>query len=194
MHLVPPAPGPDTNGHVLTYAPGPDWWRCVRCQATWTADDLHDADALPACPKADDLPRRPGEDAPHSRACGIVPHDHGPRCHANCPTCHGREFPQPIQVGQPGDPLPPGLSEAERLGLIVGAAYGGALADRDKARDLCVRLEQEAAEAARHIRALCEVVRRSSTWAHDTAVADSAERFLNALESPETPETPRMDR
>jgi hypothetical protein len=26
---------------------------------------------------------------PHSRACGIRPHDHGPECHGNCPTCHG---------------------------------------------------------------------------------------------------------
>lgn len=28
-------------------------------------------------------------DLPHSRACGIRPHDHGPDCHENCPTCHG---------------------------------------------------------------------------------------------------------
>ncbi len=27
---------------------------------------------------------------PHSRACGITRHDHGPDCHSNCPTCHGR--------------------------------------------------------------------------------------------------------
>ena len=28
---------------------------------------------------------------PHSRACGIVPHDHGPQCHPNCPTCSSRK-------------------------------------------------------------------------------------------------------
>lgn len=28
---------------------------------------------------------------PHSRACGIQVHDHGPSCHSNCPTCHGRD-------------------------------------------------------------------------------------------------------
>jgi len=29
---------------------------------------------------------------PHSRACGIRKHDHGPDCHPNCPTCSGRAF------------------------------------------------------------------------------------------------------
>lgn len=27
---------------------------------------------------------------PHSRACGIAWHDHGPKCHSNCPTCGGK--------------------------------------------------------------------------------------------------------
>lgn len=27
---------------------------------------------------------------PHSRACGIRAHAHGPLCSPNCPTCHGR--------------------------------------------------------------------------------------------------------
>ena len=26
---------------------------------------------------------------PHSRACGIIPHEHGTGCHSNCPTCGG---------------------------------------------------------------------------------------------------------
>jgi len=26
---------------------------------------------------------------PHSRACGIEKHEHGPACHRNCPTCGG---------------------------------------------------------------------------------------------------------
>lgn len=29
-------------------------------------------------------------EGPHSRACGIRRHDHGPDCHSNCPTCGGR--------------------------------------------------------------------------------------------------------
>lgn len=28
-------------------------------------------------------------EGPHSRACGVIPHQHGDRCHPNCPTCHG---------------------------------------------------------------------------------------------------------
>ena len=32
----------------------------------------------------------PAPRAPHSRACGVVPHDHGPRCARDCPTCHPR--------------------------------------------------------------------------------------------------------
>lgn len=27
---------------------------------------------------------------PHSRACGIQPHEHGPACSTNCPTCGGK--------------------------------------------------------------------------------------------------------
>jgi len=27
---------------------------------------------------------------PHSRACGIRKHQHGPECNSNCPTCGGR--------------------------------------------------------------------------------------------------------
>ena len=33
----------------------------------------------------DDLSHRP-----HSRACGILKHDHGSGCSANCPTCGGK--------------------------------------------------------------------------------------------------------
>lgn len=29
-------------------------------------------------------------EGPHSRACGVRKHDHGPECHSNCPTCGGR--------------------------------------------------------------------------------------------------------
>jgi len=32
------------------------------------------------------------EEGPHSRACGISNHPHGPQCHSNCPTCHGRPY------------------------------------------------------------------------------------------------------
>lgn len=42
---------------------------------------------------------------PHSRACGIIPHDHGWGCHGNCPTCHGKDAPAPQMVCfDPDDP------------------------------------------------------------------------------------------
>lgn len=43
-------------------------------------DDLAALDTDP-----DNADRRP-----HSRACGIAAHDHGPACSTNCPTCHGK--------------------------------------------------------------------------------------------------------
>lgn len=30
---------------------------------------------------------------PHSRACGISPHPHGPSCSSDCPTCHSLPAP-----------------------------------------------------------------------------------------------------
>lgn len=33
---------------------------------------------------------RARDNRPHSRACGIGPHEHGPACHSNCPTCGGK--------------------------------------------------------------------------------------------------------
>lgn len=40
-----------------------------------------------------------GEDErPHSRACDVTPHSHGPGCHSNCPTCHG--WPDPAADGE----------------------------------------------------------------------------------------------
>jgi hypothetical protein len=32
----------------------------------------------------------PYDSRPHSRACGISKHDHGPACSTNCPTCSGK--------------------------------------------------------------------------------------------------------
>lgn len=29
-------------------------------------------------------------DGPHTRACGVHPHHHGPDCHFSCPTCGGK--------------------------------------------------------------------------------------------------------
>jgi len=48
--------------------------------------------AVPFKPTAQDVDRAEHYTAPHSRACGIKKHEHGPECHSNCPTCHGRPF------------------------------------------------------------------------------------------------------
>lgn len=32
----------------------------------------------------------PVNEGPHSRACGVHPHQHGTACHPNCPTCGGQ--------------------------------------------------------------------------------------------------------
>lgn len=37
-------------------------------------------------------PPSEGRDGPHSRACGWRPHEHGPACHKNCPTCGGYDL------------------------------------------------------------------------------------------------------
>lgn len=34
--------------------------------------------------------QQPFDQRPHSRACGVRRHEHGPDCHPNCPTCGGR--------------------------------------------------------------------------------------------------------
>ena len=33
------------------------------------------------------------DDTPHSRACGIETHPHGPKCASDCPTCQGESTP-----------------------------------------------------------------------------------------------------
>jgi len=45
----------------------------------------------PAPPTPPEIPLPVRDERAHSRACGIVPHGHGQRCHPNCPTCHGIE-------------------------------------------------------------------------------------------------------
>lgn len=41
---------------------------------------------------------------PHSRACGMHAHDHGPDCHTNCPTCQGNPIAVPPLYAK-DDPL-----------------------------------------------------------------------------------------
>lgn len=38
------------------------------------------------------------DERPHSRACGITPHEHGLSCNPDCPTCHGAVTPLPPDI------------------------------------------------------------------------------------------------
>lgn len=67
-------------------------------------------------------------------------------------------------------------------GLLMAAA--GAMVEvedaLEKARRLAVKLEQELAEASRHLRAVLDVAReRGSTFAHDNASLEDADEWLN---------------
>lgn len=60
------------------------------------------------------------DNRPHSRACGITPHEHGTWCHSNCPTCHG------------GNPDVPQTSEATRAAKLEVKAASTNLAHHPK--------------------------------------------------------------
>lgn len=81
-----------------------------------------------------------------------------------------------------------GMGEAERLALVVGAAYGKALADRDEARNMTYRLSGNLGQATALLKKVVPIL-RDSTWATDSALADSIQVFLDAqtVGSDETP-------
>lgn len=81
-----------------------------------------------------------------------------------------------------------GMGEAERLALVVGAAYGKALADRDLAQGFVDTLGAALAEATEFLWKVLPIL-RDSTWATDSALADSIQVFLDgqAVGSDETP-------
>jgi hypothetical protein len=70
-----------------------------------------------------------------------------------------------------------GLNEAERLALVVGAAYGKALADRDAARAL-------AEDAVGVLEALVAEFPDTS-FAHANVAVDKARAFIQAYRTPE---------
>lgn len=78
-----------------------------------------------------------------------------------------------------------GMNEAERLALVVGSAYGQALAERDKAR----------AALAKAVTLLNETIPtlRATSWAQDEAVADSVQTFLDALGTVDSTQAPTQE-
>lgn len=74
-----------------------------------------------------------------------------------------------------------GMSEAERLALVVGAAYGKALAERDKARDRVDHLHALLGSA----RALLGRAQHSlgdSSWAADASLAEQIGQLMERMD------------
>lgn len=69
-----------------------------------------------------------------------------------------------------------GMNEAERLALVVGAAYGRALSERDQAR-------ADLADALRHLRTLVDEFPATS-WAHANVAVEEAREFIQAIQAP----------
>lgn len=74
-----------------------------------------------------------------------------------------------------------GLNEAERLGLLVGATYGEALAERD--------------QAIQHLRTLVAAMPATS-WAATNAAEEAARAWLSEYDDAKdvrSPETPNQE-
>lgn len=82
-----------------------------------------------------------------------------------------------------------GMNEAERLALVVGAAYGKALAERDEAQARVAALEDQVntlAHAATAVLGLDVVAQ--VTWAHDEATVNALRAAVESVQAPETQE------
>lgn len=125
--------------------------------------------------------------------------EHGDKMADDFTEAVGREFDRAIIYGtdttmRPTTPPPPPAAsyvptEAERLGLLVGAAYGEALAERDDARALAETIGARYAEALTHLEAVLATSPAVATFAGDDDTLTSAREFLaRAVESSGTPE------
>lgn len=135
---------PNRGAEVVAHQPMPDGWTpppmgfappteaCDYCGREYPAPvSLHHTEQECEGPSDDAMVSTfaapPTDILPHSRACGIVRHEHGVACSRNCPTCEGREFidtTPPIAVPEKWD----GISVEGRLGCngIVFDGKGGA--------------------------------------------------------------------
>lgn len=77
------------------------------------------------------------------------------------------------------------LGEAERLGLIVGAAYGQALAERDLAR-------ASLAKALDLMEALANAWPETS-WAASNVAVENAREFIQATKAVDSEQTPTQE-
>lgn len=82
-----------------------------------------------------------------------------------------------------------GMNEAERLALIVGAAYGKALAERDEARAQVAALAQDLADLGSAAQAVLALdVLAQVTWAHDEQAVQTLRQAVGSVQAPETQE------
>lgn len=89
-----------------------------------------------------------------------------------------------LSVGVPAD-MVANLSDAERLSIIVGAAYGHVMAERDEARhDLEVAVDL--------LDDLVDLVSRNS-WAGDNIVVDRAVQFVQAHRTVDSEQAPTQE-
>lgn len=85
-----------------------------------------------------------------------------------------------------------GMNEAERLALVVGAAYGKALAERDEARDVAAYAIARLATARDLLNKVVPIL-DDSTWATDSALAGSIQAFLDTLQDVDSPQAPTQE-
>lgn len=85
-----------------------------------------------------------------------------------------------------------GMGEAERLALIVGSAYGQALAERDQARGQRDALVDDLVQARRLLEKVQPIL-EDSTWATDHALATSIQAFLDGSEPVDSDQTPTQE-
>jgi hypothetical protein len=87
-----------------------------------------------------------------------------------------------------------GLNEAERLGLIVGAAYGQALAERDEARaQVAIQAVtiRDLVDAARKVLAIDSL--EHLTWAHDEDAVTALREVVQGIGSLDSDQTPTQE-
>lgn len=78
-----PPPRPAHQHEAWQLQDGPNGRICAACGARVDAVSV-----VQVVPEAmDHITKR---QRPHSRACGVTPHDHGAQCARDCPTCHPR--------------------------------------------------------------------------------------------------------
>lgn len=88
----------------------------------------------------------------------------------------------------------PDLGDPERLGVIVGQAYGTALAERDQARQIAEAIAGQFAEALTHLdHVLAAVPEVASSFARTNDEVEAAREFLAKAQEGGAAPTPEAE-